>query len=293
VLALALRIATMSRKVILGLHKHHAFDHAATMAFYFFLGTIPLLVLVGLLVGHIVEIEGATALAGPLYRLLPGVTATLIRNELHDIAQAEATSIAPVGVLGFLWLTSNGFHNLMDVFELLIGARPRSWLRQRAVAIAWVIVTLVITCFSVWFLLVTNGWVSGVRDARHLPAVAEKLRDSMATGWKGAGVMVMFIGVSTCGLAAFYRFAVVHPRTVRRRVWTGAFVAIILWVLVSLLFAAYVGSIGHYSVFYGSLATVAVTLLWFYLTSLAFLVGAEVNAQLEGAREALMSTPAL
>jgi membrane protein len=292
-LALVKRLATMARKVVLGLHKHHAFDHAATMAFYFFLGTIPLLVLVGLLVGHLVEIEGVTTLATPLYRLLPGVTATLIRTELHDIAQAEATSIAPVGILGFLWLTSNGFHNLMDVFELLIGARPRSWLRQRAVAIAWVIVVLVITCFSVWFLLVTTGWAANIRDPRHVPVAFQKLRDGMAAGWTAAGVMFMFIGVTTCGLAAFYRFAVVHPRTVRRRVWTGAFVAIILWVLVSLAFGAYVGSIAHYSVFYGSLATVAVTLLWFYLTSLSFLVGAEINAQLEGAREALMSTPAL
>jgi membrane protein len=197
-----------------------------------------------------------------------------------------------VGILGFLWLTSNGFHNLMDVFELLIGARPRSWLRQRTVAIAWVIVTLVIACFSVWFLLVTIGWTD-VRDTRHLPAVAERLRNGVAAGWRAAGVMVMFIGVTTCGLAAFYRFAVVHPRTLRRRVWTGAFVAIILWVLVSLVFGVYVGSLAHYSVFYGSLATVAVTLLWFYLTSLSFLVGAEVNAQLEGAREALQSIPAL
>ena len=283
----------MSRRVVLGLHKHHAFDHAATMAFYFFLGTIPLLVLVGLLVGHLVEIEGVSTLAAPLYRLLPGVTANLIRKELHEIAAAEATSIAPVGILGFLWLTSNGFHNLMDVFELLIGARPRSWLRQRTVAIAWVIVSLIVTCFCVWFLLVTTGWADEIRDPRHAPNVVQRLRDGMAAGWRGAGVIVVFVAVTTCGLAAFYRFAVVHPRTLRRRVWTGAFVAIVLWVLVSLAFGAYVGSIAHYSVFYGSLATVAVTLLWFYLTSLSFLVGAEVNAQLEGARELLLSSPAL
>ena len=44
-------------------------------------------------------------------------------------------------------------------------------------------------------------------------------------------------------------------------------------------------TIGHYAVYYGSLATVAVILLWLYLTSLALVVGAEVNAQLEGVRE--------
>src|SRR5687768_193904 len=107
------------------------------MAFYFFLGTIPLLVVAGLLVGHLVERDGIVAFTAPLYHVLPAVTGALIQQELESIAAAEASSVAPLSVLGFLWLTSNGFHNLMDVFELLIGARPRSWLRQRAIAVGW------------------------------------------------------------------------------------------------------------------------------------------------------------
>jgi membrane protein len=282
------RLNTLVRKVTRGLFAHHAFDHAATMAFYFFLGTIPLLLVGGLLIGHIVEREGIDVVTAPIYQILPVVTAGLIQTELERIAAAEATSIAPLSVLGFLWLTSNGFHNLMDVFELLIGARPRSWLRQRAIAVAWVMTTLSAAAFCVWFLFITTGWARA--DSSSIPEILRGVRDALAAGWRRAGVLLVFGAVTTLGLGAFYRIAVVHPRAVRRKVWPGTFVAMGLWLLVTLTFGAYVGTIGDYSVYYGSLATVAVTLLWFYVTSLAFLIGAEVNAQLEGVRDA-PSTP--
>src|SRR5688572_14375072 len=87
--------------------------------------------------------------------------------------------------------------------------------------------------------------------------------------------------MSTAALAAFYRTATLRSRAVRHRVWPGALVAIASWAFVSWGFAAYVATIAHYAVFYGGLAAIAVILLWLYLTSLALLVGAEVNAHLE------------
>lgn len=286
------RLGAFARSVIRGLFKHHAFDHAATMAFYFFLGTIPLLVVGGLLIGQVVQSEGMTSVTAPLYRMLPGVTRDLIRSELTHIADAGTGAMAPLSVLGFLWLTSNGFHNLMDVFELLIGARPRSWVRQRAIAMVWVICTLVASVMCVWFLIVTAGWAADLDSPSRVPRLLARVRDTLAEGWRRAGVVLVFGVVITVGVAAFYRFAVVHPRELRRRVWPGTLVAMFLWTLVSWAFGAYVSTIGDYSLYYGSVATVAVMLLWFYLTSLALLIGAEVNAQLEGLREP-PPTPAL
>jgi len=278
-------IAELARRVLHGLFLHHTFDHAATMAFYFFLGTIPLMVVVGLLVGQVVERDGLSVVTAQLYEVLPGVTGQLIAKELRDIAEAQATSVAPLSVLGFLWLTSNGFHNLMDVFELLIGAPRRRWLRQRLIAVIWVMATLTASCACVWFLLVTTGWTEGLDENSSMPTIVRRLRDALAEGWQRAGVLLVFGAVTTLGLAVFYRFAVAHPRGVRRRVWAGTLVAMVLWGLITYAFSAYVATIAHYSIYYGSLATVAITLLWFYLTSLALLIGAELNAQLEGVRD--------
>lgn len=255
------RVWGVTVDVVKRLFIDHAFDHAATMAFYFFLGMIPLLVFAGLLIGNVVQREGADALVAPLYRAMPRVAAQLFRNELHAIAKADSPSMAPLSVLGFLWLTTNGIHNLMDVFELLVRARPRSWLRQRLIALAWVIGGLAAAIATTWLLILLTGLASRVAS------------------------LAVFVALLGVGLGAFYRTAVAHPPRVRRHVWKGTVVALLLWGLISWAFGAYVTTIAHYAVFYGSLATVAVTLLWLYLTSLALLIGAEVNASLEGDRE--------
>ena len=127
------------------------------------------------------------------------------------------------------------------------------------------------------------GWTAGIRGAGQVPLLVQRVR--VGPSWQAASVLLLFVGVMLLGVAAFYRLAVVHPAGVRRRVWPGAIVAMALWVGVSWTFSAYVHVIGHYAIFYGGLATVAVTLLWFYLSSLSFVIGAEVNAQLEGVRE--------
>lgn len=278
------RVWNFTRSVVKGLFKYHAFDHAATMAFYFFLGTIPLLVFAGLLVGNIVQREGAEELSAPLYRAMPKVASDFFRNELYKIADANAPTVAPLSVLGFLWLTTNGVHNLMDVFEILVHARARSWWKQRLIAVVWVVAGLGALAAMTWLVLFVNGAAQGL-SAHRFPALLHRLSTFLAEGWQRAGVLLLFLGMVSVGLAIFYRTAVVHPPGIRRRVWTGTFVAIALWGLVSWGFGTYVKTIAHYAVFYGSLATVAVILLWLYLTSLALVVGAEVNAHLEGMRD--------
>jgi membrane protein len=65
----------------------------------------------------------------------------------------------------------------------------------------------------------------------------------------------------------------------------GSAVAIGIWVLASLGFGFYVGNYGNYNALYGSLGGVIVFLLWLWLTNLALLFGAEIDAELERARE--------
>jgi len=278
------RLWRLTRNVVKGLFKHHAFDHAATMAFYFFLGTIPLLVFAGLLVGSVMQREGAEELAAPLYNAMPKVASHLLRHELYEIADTNAPSIAPLSVLGFLWLTTNGIHNLMDVFELLVGAKQRPWYRQRLIATIWVVAVLTAIAATTWVVLAVNGAAANL-SAKHLPALAHQMSEFVAQGWQRFGVLTVFVGMTSVGLAIFYRTSVVHPPGVRRHVWAGTIVALALWAAVSWAFGTYVKTIAHYAVYYGSLATVAVTLLWLYLTSLALLVGAEINANIEGTRE--------
>jgi membrane protein len=81
-----------------------------------------------------------------------------------------------------------------------------------------------------------------------------------------------------------------HPKF--RWISLGAAAAIVTWIVLSALFGLYVANFGSYSRTYGSLAGVIVFLLWLWLTNLALLFGAELDAEIERGRELHAGLPA-
>jgi membrane protein len=87
-------------------------------------------------------------------------------------------------------------------------------------------------------------------------------------------------------MAMLYRFGPARSRPRARRPWAGAIVATALWLIASALFSWYVASFESYNETYGSVAAMAVLMMWFWLSAFAVLIGGEVNAELEGGHEA-------
>src|SRR5699024_6581073 len=92
-------------------------------------------------------------------------------------------------------------------------------------------------------------------------------------------------------LIALIAIALLYRRTpnVRQRKFRliswGAACAIIVWVIVSVGFGFYVANFGNYESTYGALAGVVVFLLWLWISNLALLFGAQLDAELERARQ--------
>jgi membrane protein len=274
----------VTRRLAQGLRAHRGFEAAAAIAFWFFLSIVPLLVLLGFVVGQVARSRGVDALVAPLLEVVPATAEDIVHKELERLAGRNGASVAPLGSVGFLWTASSGLHNLMDIFEGTANARRRPWWKKRLIAIGWVVLGLIVACVLAWLLVhvqlgphaaapVAKGVRAAVRHIVHKP---------LDTPVEQGVAALLMLAVGMGFLAGFYRFAVEHPPRTRRRVWPGTFAAVACWLVVSWAFGEYVSSIADYAVYYGSLAAVAVMLIWLYLTSLALVVGAEVNAQLEG-----------
>jgi membrane protein len=290
---------------------HCALDSAASMAFNFFLSLIPLMVLVGFVLGRLIRMNGVDAFMAPMLDTIPGTSAQLVRHELQRLAGASSGSIAPVGVVTFFWLASSGVSHMMSVFEKVMHARPRPWWRQRALAIVYVVVGIAMAGLTSWATFEVDGLMhedeprvprlsvswSGAfgpnrpatdhgaraREGRSLsPPERKPLPRGHAPAWESVVALGLALTVGLSGLALFYRYSVEHSPGIQRRSWPGALAAMGTWLGVSWAFGNYVISLGGYAVYYGSLAAVAVLLVWLYLTSLALLLGAEVNAILDG-----------
>jgi membrane protein len=84
-------------------------------------------------------------------------------------------------------------------------------------------------------------------------------------------------------LLGLYRFAPNIPEQEWKWLLPGSIVTAAIWIVVSLLFKLYVRHFSDFGLLYGSLGTLVILMLWFYLSGAAILVGGEINAILEDA----------
>lgn len=242
---------------------HEAPRAASAMAFDAFLSIIPLLAVAGWALHRLRD--AAAELLGSVLRAAPPSVSAALGEDFFRISDAKAIVLAPVGLLAFFWVSSGGAATAIGVFETMFVCTPRPWWKRRLVGL---------------------GIVMG-----SIPAVALATLTGVALAHVTGSVGGAFVAAAapslilTALIAAFFRLAIRRPPSVRRRVWPGAIITVSLWAIVSTLFSLYVRSLARYATLYGALANVAVLLFWFWLLSLAILVGGEVNAQLEGVRD--------
>ena len=295
---------------------HDALLAAPAMAFHFFLSLLPLLAFVGYVVGLIARRRGVDAVLSPVLDNLPGAAEAIVKKEVERLAGAGGTALGPLAAATFLWIASGGTHGLMNAVEVVVGAPRRAWWKKRVLSVAWVFAALAAFALASFAIVrwdaamhppttasasVTTAAASTSGPARRPGASgARAQQDGALTGEsprrrraqrivRSGGERALALGLSTllatAVLAAFYRLAVSHSRRVVRRVLPGAALAVVLWLVISWAFGLYVSTLADYAAFYGSLAAVAVLLVWLWLTSFAILIGAELNAQLEGLRD--------
>jgi membrane protein len=117
------------------------------------------------------------------------------------------------------------------------------------------------------------------------------LGDTAVTVWDIAKWPVLLVIVS--GMFAFLYFIGPNVRQPSFRwVTPGGMLAVLVWIVVSLLFGLYVANFGSYDKTYGTLGGVIVFLLWLWISNVALLLGAEFDAELERERELQAGLPA-
>lgn len=243
---------------------------ASAMAFDLFLAMIPLLALAGWMFGRMVQGGKAVVAISLLLDSTPSAVHGLAARQL---TQLSPSAFAPVALLGTWWVGSSAAATCMALLESRGGVRARPWWQRRMLALASVLVGIVVfgagSAFALWMV---GGPVT-------LLETLVNDRVAARTGYLLGLSLVVLLVVAL--LATFFHIAVERPR-VRRRVFPGALLGSALAALASAGFTFYAGRIARFALYYGGLATVAVTLIWLWLVCLFVLVGAEFNLVLEG-----------
>jgi membrane protein len=256
-------------------------DLAAALTYYAVLAAAPALLALVSVLGLVSNGgQAVQRVIGTMDGVLPPDVLSVVRPLIENAAGGggKAGFALILGVALALWSASGyvgAFGRAMNrVYEIDEG-RP-VW-KLRPVMLLVTLVAVVIAAVIVAALALSGPIAQAVGDAIGLGSTA-------VTVWSIAKWPVVLLLVVVL-VAILYHVTPNVRQPKMRWLSVGAFVAILVWILASAAFALYVATFSNYDATYGSLAGIIVFLLWLWITNLALLFGAELDAELERGRE--------
>jgi membrane protein len=255
-------------------------DLAAALTYYAVLSIFPALVVVMSLLGVFGQGRRTSdAILDIVEDVAPGSAVQTLRPTIEQLVNAPSAGIALViGILGALWSASGyigAFGRAMNRIYEVDEGRPFWKLRPQQLLLT--AGGLVIVAAVAFMLAVSGPLAQSIGNVLGLGDTA------LAVWTIGRWPVVLFL--VALGVAVLYYAGpnVVQPKF--RWISVGAVIAIVTWIVASLLFGLYVANFASYNKTYGALAGVIVFLLWLWITNLALLFGAEVDSELERGRQ--------
>ena len=254
-------------------------DWAAALTYYGVLAIFPALIALISILG-VVGASAADTLLENLAELAPGPANDILTGAIQDLtASRETAGVALVlGLVGALWSASayvGAFSRASNaIYEVEEG---RSFWKLRPQQVAITLVLILLLAASALAVVVSGPLAREVGDVM---GVGDTAVTAWEIGkWPVIGLVVIAIFATLYYVAPNVRQPSFHWIT------PGGVAALALWLVASALFALYVSNFSSYNATYGSIAGVIVFLIWLWISNLALLFGAELNAELERERE--------
>jgi len=222
-----------------------------------------------------------TSLVHHFSHVMPAQAVSLLDSSLQQLDRhpAQGVVITLVGAVLALWSTTGAMTSYMTAINMAYERKDgRNFLRKRVVALTMVVVV------GAAFLVVAVLLMFGPPVERLVASLAGPASGTVGWIWWIAQWPILVLGL----LAAFATLLYLGPDVEVRR-WQfltpGSLVAAVLWIAASGAFAFYSATFGSYNKTWGSLSAVIVMLTWLWLSAMALLLGAEINAEVERSRE--------
>jgi membrane protein len=256
---------------------------AAGVSFYSTLAVLPALAIAVSLYGLFTDVDEAERQIEAVVSVMPASAAQIIDTQMRTIAEASHPSISigfALSVAVFAWTVSNATRAIVRGVKIAYDQEnERSILERRDVDVG-------VTVVGISFMVVALALIAAV------PVWLRRLDPTHAVVTFGNFRWVLVGALFAVLAGLLYRFAPPQRPPHRRSIVPGTVTATALWTVTSIGFSVYVSSFGRYNETYGTLGAAVVILLWFWLTSLAILMGAELNQAIDRRRMPRSATAA-
>ena len=252
-------------------------DWAAALTYYGVLALFPALLALVSLVGIFGDPATVTQKVTQIVsQVAPGAATEALAGPIQSVTSNPGTSLVTliVGLVAALWSASGyvgGFMRASNVIHETVEARPIWKLRPLQMVVTLLMLTLIV--IAAIAVVVTGPLAEAVGSVIGLGSTA-------VTIWSIAKWPVIVLFVITMISVLYYASPNAKLRGFKS-VMPGAALAVVVWLVASLLFALYVANFGSYNKTYGTLGGVIIFLIWLWITNVAILLGAEINAERE------------
>lgn len=246
---------------------------AKGVAYSWFMAVFPGLIAAISIYGLVTSPSEVKSQVDNLASGLPNDAQSLITTQLESLARASGGALSLsliVSIALALWSASAGMAGLLEALNIAYDEdEERSFVIKRGLAVLLTIGFLVFLAVSIALIGVFPFVTSLLGDSIFIRILLEIAR------W------LFLLGAAVLALGLLYRVGPDRDAPAVKWLSLGSIVAAVTWVVASVGFSLYVDKFGSYAKTYGALAGVVVLLLWFWLTALVVLLGAEINAETE------------
>jgi membrane protein len=253
-------------------------DWAAALTYYGVLSIFPALIVLVSIVG-LIGSSATQPLQENLEGFAPGPAQEILANAIRGLeaSQGAAGVLFFVGLAAAVWSASGyiaAFMRAANVIWDVEEGRP-IW-KTLPLRIAITLVVVVLLAVSAIAVVLTGPLADKVGELIGLGGAA-------VTAWDIAKWPVLLVIVALIFTILYYASPNVRQPGFR---WLtpGGVLAVVVWVLASAAFALYVANFGSYNKTYGSLGAIVIFLVWLWISNVALLLGAEMNAELARGR---------
>jgi len=265
----------LTRKVVHGISEDDLFGRASELAYNFLLALFPLLLFILTLFGLFARsIELQSSLLSYFADFLPPSAFQLLQAITLEMAANATSGKLTFGIVLTLWFASGGMSSMISTLDVIYHVRgSRSWFRGRVIALGLTIAISILLLTSLFIVLAGGYFSDWIAIKLHLTAI-------VVIAWKGLQWMAVVLFL-TLSFSLIYYFGPSLDQRQWHWITPGSIFGEFLWLVASAGLRIYLHFFNTYTATYGSLAAIMILLVWLYVTGLAFLIGGEINAQIE------------
>jgi membrane protein len=262
-------------------------DWAAALTYYAVLALFPAVIALVSILGLVVDKATITqVLTDTVSALGPSSAVDTFKKPIEQVTGNQSTAgiMLIVGLATALWSASGYIGAFIRASNAIYERQEgRGFFKLRPVQLVVTLILVLMAALVVLALVISGPLAKSIGDAVGLGGMAVTVFN--IAKWPAMLVVMMVM------LAILYYAAPNAKQPSFKWISPGSIVAVVVWVLASAAFALYVATFASYNKTYGALAGVVVFLVWMWITNLAVLFGAELNAEIERGREIEAGVP--